>query len=436
MPRIAKLNVALLILASALGGCAPKLSRTPLIVKNGTYEPFASMDEADQRTSMEIFYATSREPKTPNKLGPTYGLGRSEVVRLGVATVQLGNDNRTWEELRESSTAGTRAKVKITKIEEIGSLPSTTLTEHPIEQGRTYDDTNRDNEVWTNAEQWADLIDERLAKSDRKQAYVYIHGATTNFLNPIREMSTFAHFMGRDGAHIAFAWPVGSTVFGYFRAGDRARSNTRALRELLVFLAQETDVETIHVLAYSAGGNVLGGALHQLRLLYDDVPGSELPSVTKLSSVTLSGSDEDVPIWWQYWMDEADLCAEQVTAYVSGLDLTMSLAWVANMGRRTVGGIATARAPGDEAAVERGDLSRINIVDVTRAQLNAGAGTWAHSYWKDNPWVNSDVILQWQYGLQPAERGLVHPESPENATWWVFPKSHAKDMAEFELPPP
>lgn len=425
-----------ILLAAVVAGCTPKLSRTPLIVKNGTYQPFASMDESDQRTTMDIFYATSRERKSPDDTGARYGLARTEVVKLGVSTVRLGGKKATWEDLREATSAGARPGVRIERVEEIGTLPSTTLTDRPLEQGRTYAESGRDGEVWTDATEWAALINERLAKSDAKQAYVYVHGASTTFLKPIREMSTFAHYMGRDGVHVAFAWPVGSTAFGYFRAGDRARSNSRALRELIVFLANETDVEKIHVLAYSAGGTVVGSALNQLRLMHADVPGGALPDVTKLGTVTFSGSDEDLPIWWQYWMDETDLCAEQVTFYVSGLDLTMSLAWVANMGRRTVGGIATARAPGDETAEERGDISRIDIVDVTRAQFQAGAGTWAHSYWKDNPWVNADVILQWRYGLRPAERGLVHPESPENATWWVFPKSHAEDMASFQLPEP
>jgi esterase/lipase superfamily enzyme len=429
LARISTFTALLLVLSA----CAPRLTPTPQFIRDGIIDPFEKMSEGEKRTEVEIFYATSRKPLEPGKKGARYGNGRSPSVKLGVSTVRIGKPKATWEEVLDSSRRGGRPRIAIEKVEEYGTLPATAFPENPTVEDRTHAESPRDHPVWIDATRWAEAINDQMERGGMRTVHVYVHGATAAFKTPIEQLTSFSHYMGRQGAYVAYCWPVGSTAFGYFRAGDRARASTRALRELITFLAEETEAERINIIAYSAGGVIVTGALHQLRLIHDEVPAAELADVTKVQTVILTGSDEDVPTTWQYWMDGADVAARQVTVYVSALDLTMGFAVVANVGRETVGSLAIKQRPAEAQGIDTSGVSRTEVVDVTRAQWAAGFGNWGHSYWKDNPLISTDVILQLHSGLSPSERGLVHPDKPEDATWWVFPRDYKKRLKEGAL---
>ena len=63
------------------------------------------------------------------------------------------------------------------------------------------------------------------------------------------------------------------------------------------------------------------------------------------------------------------------------------------------------------------DTDELALIDVTDAE---SAGTCSgHSYFRDSPWVSSDILVTLKYGLTPAERGLIH-EDP-NVPIWSYP---------------
>lgn len=61
----------------------------------------------------------------------------------------------------------------------------------------------------------------------------------------------------------------------------------------------------------------------------------------------------------------------------------------------------------------------LRIVDVTDAE--AGAAASGHSYFRESPWVSSDMLMTILYDLDPSEHGLVlEPNSPV----WTFPDDY------------
>jgi hypothetical protein len=52
----------------------------------------------------------------------------------------------------------------------------------------------------------------------------------------------------------------------------------------------------------------------------------------------------------------------------------------------------------------------------------------SHSFWYDDPWVSSDVLLTFLFNLPPAERGLVAGTATlapgEEAPYWGFPRDY------------
>ena len=66
------------------------------------------------------------------------------------------------------------------------------------------------------------------------------------------------------------------------------------------------------------------------------------------------------------------------------------------------------------------------------------------SFWYDDPWVSSDVLITLLFHLAPDKRGLARGEGLSNSRYWTFmpdyPEQLAKVMArlrhEGEIPPP
>jgi len=73
-------------------------------------------------------------------------------------------------------------------------------------------------------------------------------------------------------------------------------------------------------------------------------------------------------------------------------------------------------APGADARQTKPPIGQVILIDVTDAEAaTAGNG---HAYFRQSPWVSSDILTSLLYGLEPGKRGLVRlPGAPV----WSFP---------------
>jgi hypothetical protein len=59
------------------------------------------------------------------------------------------------------------------------------------------------------------------------------------------------------------------------------------------------------------------------------------------------------------------------------------------------------------------------LIDVSKAE-QAGSGK-GHDYFRNSPWVSSDVLMTLRYDLPPEKRGLTREEGMAT---WEFPEDY------------
>ena len=416
----------LLMLAAVLSACAsgkPKpdqinLMPAPGLYADGEINPFADTDPIAEGYQPDILYATDRSRATPDdKKYRFYNYDRARMLTLGEGDIRLADisDEVTWEEAREISLLKNRTTdypLEVRDITEFGAL------ERTISIGD--DVTERSPEA---GERFMAEVNERLARSSKKDVFIYVHGYKVNFENPLLVASELWHFLGYEGAFVAYSWPTKASVFAYFADLDNAVNSARYLRALIVDIAAQTDAERIHVLGYSAGTRLVSRMLGDLGMYTYQMSDTEIREATKLGNVILVGSDVDKDMLAGYLFDGALRVPEALTIYLSENDKALDFSQRMFRGRERVGQILD-RGP---LTQQQTDFLRANpqlrIIDVTNAADNdAGNG---HSYFRSSPWVSSDILVSLYYGLTPEERGLT---LAEDGAVWEFPENYVESL--------
>lgn len=412
-------RLALVVLSGSLIGCGSTkppsdqifLMPAPDLYTEGQVDPFSDNALIGSDRQPEVLFATDRKPSDDTQRFAFYGDDRDNVLHLGEARIQLGADAPiTWEEARRISLLKSRTDkypLKIKSIEEYGVLertvpPIRTDVERSTIPGR----------------QFAKAINERLRESDSKEVYIYVHGYKVEFENPMLVAAELWHFLGYEGAFVAYSWPSTRKTLAYWSDLDDAINSARRLRALILHIAETTDAKRIHVVGYSAGTRLVARMLADLGLYGYLLDAQELHQRTKLGHVLLVGSDIDRSILTGYLLDGALRVPDSLTIYQSSEDSALRLSQRV-FGRNRTGEIVKGdlTRPGVKAFLR--EHPELRIIDVTRAEGGtAGSG---HGYFRESPWVSSDILTTLLYNLAPSERGLVlEPDSPI----WAFPDDY------------
>jgi esterase/lipase superfamily enzyme len=397
-----------------LGCSAPPLSLdlmpAPGIYSDGGFDPFVDQTPIESLPDFSLLYATLRKPAADEDRERFYTNERGRALRAGVARIEVGREDFTWEEARRVSLAKNRPDrypLEVTEVRELGVFESSIFTPGA--------DPESDREV---AKRFAELIDERLARSTRKDVYVYVHGYKVVFENPLLVASELWHFLGYQGVMIAFSWPSTPSRWAYFADAETAAWSAQGFRRLLVFLAEETDAERIHVLGYSAGTRIVTNALDQIALMHHDQTREEIRAAHRLGDVVLVGSDVDRSLMGGYIEDGLLNVQDRLTIYLSGTDKALGMSrWA--LGGQSRMGQQFPRELSDELTAFLATSESLSIVDVTDAEeSDTGNG---HAYFRKSPWASSDVLMTLATDLGPAERGLVRDE---DSPIWTFPPDY------------
>ena len=184
----------LLVLAIGLSACASEphdrlmLMPAPDVFDQGDWDPFTDRDPIADIPYGGILYATDRKPA--RKEGQYYQDDRGHVLRLGVAQITAGEEGMTWEEARRISLLKERPQdypLKVTGVQEVGVLDSSinVFTEDLVGTG-----PERPTD-----EKFAAKVNAKLAISQRKDVYIYVHGYKVVFENPLLVASELWHFL-------------------------------------------------------------------------------------------------------------------------------------------------------------------------------------------------------------------------------------------------
>lgn len=408
----------LLAMALAISGCASSpdkqntvfLMPAPDVYEDGEIDPFIDNDPISRGVPPGILFATDRKPAEPgDRKYDYYTHERGFALRLGRADIVLGkNPDITWEEARQVSLLKNRTDkfpLQVGEVEEFGVLAETV---------RPFDDFDP---APGPKEAFIDAINERLATSDRKDVYIYVHGYKVNFENPLLVATELWHFLGYNGAFVAYSWPTKYSVFAYISDLDSAVNSARNLRTLLVQIAKHSDAERIHVIGYSAGTRLVARMLADFGVYASALPEEQIRQL-KLENVILIGSDVDRSIFGGYLLDGALRIPRSLTIYQSSLD--GALAWSNRIfNRERLGQTFDGTNASPKTLQWFYDHPELRMIDVTYADEGKVRG--GHGYFRQSPWVSSDVLMTLMYNLPPEERGLVMREDiPE----WTFPPDY------------
>ena len=254
-------------------------------------------------------------------------------------------------------------------------------------------------------------INHRLSNSDTKSIFIFVPGFKVDFTYPVLVAAELWYYMGCPGAFIAYSWPSKQRLRDYFSDIETAAFTAQHFRMLLLYLADRTEAENIHILSYSAGARIVSQALHELRLMAYGIRVSRLKKTLKIGQVIFTAPDIDLMLFASRYRDGFDDIAENITIYTNANDNALNWA-LRFFGWPRLG------APGElgltpEEIRSLEDVGKTVIIDVAEAE-NSASGN-GHGYFIKSPWVSSDILLILRYGLEVSERGLLKPK--EVAVW-------------------
>jgi len=416
--RAAAFLLLLLVGACTQGPYTIDLMPVPVIYEDGTIDPFAGDRRIDESRHPGIFYATLRPPAEAD--GPPYYLDqRGDVLRLGRARVSMGVEGMTWRDAATVSLQKDRPadyKLHVESIEEFGVLGETVT---PFS-----DPALRDAPEAIGDRRFLDALESELADSRQRDIFIFVHGYKVPFSDPALVAAELWHFLGYEGAFIAFSWPSTPSAWAYFADSNTASVSAYGFRKFLRFLARESSVRRIHILGYSAGTGLVTQTLHQMALLARNAKDPGSVASNKLGHVVLLGSDVDRNLMGVYLDDHLMSVIESLEIYLSDTDFALDTsAWIFG-GRRT----GQMWAEGEmKPAVKEYLLGQddIRLIDVTDAE---GAATGnGHGYFRKSPWASSDILFLLRYGTHPAGRGLIRNEGEPV---WNFPPDYPDRVQE------
>ncbi|BDQ38793.1 hypothetical protein SYK_31530 [Pseudodesulfovibrio nedwellii] len=378
------------------------------------YSEFVNPFEKDVLPPSTIYYATNRAPAVEGELA--YSSLRGGVLRFGAASIKMGEGDFSWEEAKRISLLKNRTDkypLKVESVNEYGVLGSSL-------NGFVAKDFNEVG-VETTGKEFARHIDEKLSRSKRKDVFVYVHGYKVDFNNPILVTAELWHFLGYDGAFIAYSWPSTPRTLAYLSDLETAELSSYQFRAFLEFLAKKTDAERIHIVGYSAGTRIVDKALFQLTLANRHVSKEGLKEL-KLGHVMLIGSDMDGAIFAANIREGMLDIVEDLSVYVSDSDSAVAVAeWLFDWGR--LGQVSREMSVPVKSFLEANP--KLRVIDVTgAADADAGNG---HGYFRDSPWVSSDILMTLMYDLPPEERGLA---KDVDMPIWEFPEDYQQRLLE------
>jgi esterase/lipase superfamily enzyme len=392
MPRPAA--AIAIALAAAGAGCGNVLMPTPVGFDRAGADPFAATAPSERGPEVQVLVATNRKLHPSAPAGERFGTERSQELGLGTMAVRIGDGDLSWDRLVELSREDDRASnppVALRDVEAFGAVWPGPASLDPDPASRK-----------PSADRFLAAVDAALERSGSRQLYLYVHGFNTTVAGNAAVAASMFHFMGRAGALVQFEWPSKGSVWAYQADKNAAAASVRAFRHLLALVGTRTKADRVHVLAHSAGAPIALEAIHELRLMRTGQPVEQARDSLRLGRLVLVAPDMDLGEFRDCVADGTTALPQRVTIYVSSRDKALDFAaWMSDFAR--LGQPLQALKPSQIEFLE--DDANVDIVDVAGGEERVGS--WlGHSYFHEDPWASTDVLLTLVSGAHPLDRGL------------------------------
>ncbi len=384
-----------------------RLMPAPTVFLDGQPNAFAGNPSLKADPRIELFYATNRLPVGPrdNRL---YAVVPGRDLNTGVASVRIGEEGTTWDKIYAWSTGTSEDQRPFLHLETMNEQASIA----------------NDERLSAEAKAWFAEINKVLERSRDKDIIVYVHGANTTVERAAGQAAQLHHFTGRNSVVVLFVWPTAENFLRYSRDMVTAFGAAPHLAKLVELLSQNTNAEKIDVFTYSAGGTVGSDAMAMVGR--DAIAPGAL--ATRLGEVYHAAPDADFRSFVDDMRDYADK-AQRVTFSVNLNDSALRLSQVVNRASRA--GRPDMRELTPDATSWLLDATKQYGLELLRVRPEniPGLSRTSHTFWYDDPWVSSDVLITLLYHLPANQRGLAEGETGSGAHYWTFMPDYPEQLS-------
>lgn len=320
--------------------------------------PTAAKAEKPKYEVVRIFYATDREVKRGKRIEFTSRRSDPGGLTLGTCDVSIPRDHRVGDIERPS----------ILRLE---------FRENPEKHFVIQSVTAQTGDGFYGE------LSACVAKSDKKEAFVFIHGFKVAFDEAVYRTAQISHDLQFKGAPILYSWPSNGKIYDYTPDINNADWTVDHLEVFLKDLVAKSDARVIHLIAHSMGNRALTNALDRLSATF-------AAGTPKFNQIVLTAPDVDADIF-RGLAGRIRALGRKITLYASKHDLAL---------------VASKKKNGSYPRA--GDCSKkvvvlpgiIDTVDASAVDTNF----IGHFYYAENRSVLSDIYNLFDAGKDPDGR--------------------------------
>ncbi len=395
-------------------GCAgrkisTRLMPTPLALTLGLPHPGGDFIESCQcgEEPTPVFVISGRNVEDASRKLNPFGTERQRIPTLGIAYLRVGAGLSSEELLAETTSEKRRKRAKV--VFEKFELSKVPLEADPWRV--------KDNIVRYDQNPWVQAVKAQMERSNNRNMTIFVHGYNAEFIDNTLLAGEIFHYMGRKGVMLSFEWPSESRLLGYIQDKGNAAYSTRQFRAVISNVAKECNVDSITIIAHSAGAPIVVNALREIRMLEFDLPADQVQAKYRVGRVVLAAPDMDVMAFTNAVHDRFHELTSGVAVYASQKDRALGVS------EKLYGNSRLGRAVGKLEMFEKEVLlsvPKIEFVDASVAEKEF-KNVLGHNYFHRDPWVSSD-IGSFILGRSPAQRGLEKSQNDE--VFWGFPSDY------------
>ena len=280
---------------------------TPIVMQDERLDFSQTVLPERRGTEVSVLFATTRAPAPP-EAPERYARGAGDAVRVGIARVQLGEPGWSFDDLVKSdrtSSPETPRPARVVAVEEFGVFGT---------PGR---EAERD---------FIAAIDRQVAQVPDRSVVIYVPGYRATFDQVMILMGSWAHFLGRDSAVIAFSWPTGTQWWNYLTDCRRASAFVPDIARLIEMVAEQSQARRINLIAFSCGSPLLAEALVQLRQEHPDEDRAALQRRYRIANDIYIAADIDLQTFARSHLPVLAEIAGRTEVYLSQNDTALRFA--------------------------------------------------------------------------------------------------------------
>jgi esterase/lipase superfamily enzyme len=347
--------------------------------KNGAPPAKANGEQPKKYTIVSVFYGTDRDATGDSRPAFYYGATRG-TFQFGVCQVSIPEDHRV----------GKLESPFIAKIPLLGGLRH--VFEDPEKHVVLLSVESKGKEVF--------LLEVRrkIETSDKREAFVFIHGYKVTFEDSCRRTAQIAYDLKFTGAPIAYSWPSDGRTANYVKDETDIEWSTPSFERFLLMVAETTGARTVHIIAHSMGNRALVNALAAIARSRGE------SAAPLFNQVVLTAPDIDAGVFLNL-AQAVRKGAERTTLYASSNDVAL------NASKKIHGAPRLGEAGPNITVIDGIDTIDVSAVDTSFI---------GHGYYADNRTVITDLFELLGLRKPPRERFHLRERQRDGLTYWEF----------------